>query len=347
MFQLINSYLENRYQRVVLSNEFSHNKTSKWGLIKHGVPQGSILGPLLFLVYINDIPKITNFDNLMNNSITILFADEMSVIVTSPNVTELQRSLNQILVKINMWFNANLLSLNYSKTYYMQFQTRHQTSMAMNINNNNKLVQNTTKLKLLGYLIDSTMSWSQHIEMIIPKLNQACFVLRMVRSTLSLESLKMIYLTHFHSILIYGLVFWGNSACSVKVFRLQNRIIRIIMDHRPRASCRASFKTLHILPPASQYIYSIAVFMVNNKNLFKMNFEVHRFNTRNNANVFQPSTHLKICQNGPYHSGIKVFNSLPEIKNSSCNDQRFKLVLKKFLLTQSLYNWINILIIHL
>jgi hypothetical protein len=227
------------------------------------------------------------------------------MIVSSPNVTELERNLNQILVKINEWFNANLLSLNYSKT-------RHQTSIAMNINNNNKLVQNTTKLKLMGLLIDSIMSWSEHIEMIIPKLNQACFVLRTLRSTLSLESLKMIYHAHFHSILTHGLVIWGNSACSVRVFRLQKRIIRIIMDARPRASCRTFFKTLHILPLASQYgiIYSIAVFMVNNKTLLKMNFEVHSFNTGTNTNFFQPSMPLKICQKGPYHSGIKVFNCL-------------------------------------
>jgi hypothetical protein len=85
------------------------------------------------------------------------------------------------------------------------------------------------------------------------------------------------------------------------------------MDARPRASCRAFFKT-------------------------KMNFEVHSFNTRKNTNIFQPSTHLKICQKGPYHSGIKVFHSLPlENRNSFCNDQRFKVVLNKFLLTQSFY----------
>jgi hypothetical protein len=112
----------------------------------------------------------------------------------------------------------------------------------------------------------------------------------MLRSTLLLESLKMIYHAHFHSILTYGLVFWGNYACSVRVFRRQKRIIRIIMDARPGSSCRAFFKTLHILPVASQYIYSIAV------------------------------------------------NSLPlESRNSSCNDRRFKVVLKSFLLTQSFY----------
>jgi hypothetical protein len=74
------------------------------------------------------------------------------------------------------------------------------------------------------------------------------------------------------------------------------------------------------------------------KNLFKINSEVHSFNNRNNATFFQPSTYLKICQKGPYRSGIKVFNSLPfEISNSSTKEQRFKVVLKKFLLTQSFY----------
>jgi hypothetical protein len=110
------------------------------------------------------------------------------------------------------------------------------------------------------------------------------------------------------------------------------------MDNRPTASCRAFFKTLQILPLASQYIYSIAVFMENNISLFKMNSEIHSFNTRNNTNFFQPPPPLNVCQKGPYHSGIKVFNSLPlEIRYLSYNDQWFKEVLEKFLLIQSFY----------
>jgi hypothetical protein len=84
--------------------------------------------------------------------------------------------------------------------------------------------------------------------MIIPKLSQACFVLRIVRSALSLQSVKMVYYAYFHSILTYQLIFWGNSSSSTKIFMLHKRIIRIIMDARPGASCGAFFRNLQILP---------------------------------------------------------------------------------------------------
>ena len=85
MYTLIKSYLENRYQIVILNDKSSDNVTSNWGTVKHGVPQGSIRGPLLFLLYINNIPKVTINMNSNVNLKTILFADDTSVIVKSPN----------------------------------------------------------------------------------------------------------------------------------------------------------------------------------------------------------------------------------------------------------------------
>jgi hypothetical protein len=92
---------------------------------------------------------------------TILFTDDTSVVVSSPNVTALEKNLNHVFNKISKWFNANLLSLNYSITYHTQFRSKNQIFSAMNTINNNKLVQPTTKLKFLGLFINSTISWNE------------------------------------------------------------------------------------------------------------------------------------------------------------------------------------------
>jgi hypothetical protein len=116
---LINSYLTGRQQRVVLSNKSSSDNISNWEIIKYGVPQGSILGPLFFLLYINDLPKITNGEYSM-----VLYADDTSIIITESNEPKFKVNLDRTFNKINTWFNANLLTLNFQKTQYLEFRSR-------------------------------------------------------------------------------------------------------------------------------------------------------------------------------------------------------------------------------
>jgi hypothetical protein len=114
---LIKSYLTDRYQRVIVGNGIDSNNGSRWEIIKCGVPQGSILGPLFLLLYINDLPKIINKNNNM-----VLFADDTSIIVIDTNKLNFERSLNQPFKDINTWFNANSLTLNFNKTQYVEFR---------------------------------------------------------------------------------------------------------------------------------------------------------------------------------------------------------------------------------
>ena len=107
----------------------------------------------------------------------------------------------------------------------MQFQSKNTSTTAINVDYNNKIKSNSTNLKFLGLVIDNTLSWKSHVEMITPKLNQASFMIRITRSVLSLELLKMIYYAYFHSVVAYGLVFWGNSSQSVNILKLQIELL--------------------------------------------------------------------------------------------------------------------------
>jgi len=134
---------------------------------------------------------------------------------------------------------------------------------------------------------------------------------------MSQDTLKSVYNSYFHSLISYGIIFWGNSSNSLHVFWLPKGGIGIIAGPRPRDSCRALFKKLRILPLQSQYILSLLLFIVNNKNHFHVNSEIHGFNTRQNSNLHQPQANLSMYQKGAYYSGINVFNSLPSHKQKN------------------------------
>jgi len=110
------SYLIGRYHKVLIDKFNTYDGVSSgWRKITNGVPQDSISGPLLFLIYINDLPRAIDSDTKV-----VLFADDTNIIITSPNQDRLQTALNKTLSDINLWFKANFLSLNFNKTYYLQ-----------------------------------------------------------------------------------------------------------------------------------------------------------------------------------------------------------------------------------
>jgi hypothetical protein len=120
-------------------------------------------------------------------------------------------------------------------------------------------LQDLKNIKFLGIEIDKFMNWKVHVKLILPKLGNACFAIRNKQSCSNIETLRMIYLTYFHSIMKYGIIFWGNSAEAKKVFLLQKRTLRIMLGINHRNSCWPVFKELNILTLASQYILSLMI----------------------------------------------------------------------------------------
>jgi hypothetical protein len=130
------------------------NYFATWEEIKHRVPQGSILGPLLFLFYISDLPKAIN-----DKSIPILLADNTNILITSPNKNYFQIKITAAFSFINEWLNTNLLSINCNKTYLIQFTTKNKPKSHIKITYDNKQIKTISNIKFLGICVNDTVNW--------------------------------------------------------------------------------------------------------------------------------------------------------------------------------------------
>jgi hypothetical protein len=218
----------------------------------------------------------------------------------------------------------------------MYFKTKTSQADDSPIKYNNNQINSTYYVAFLGLTLDATLLWVGHINKTIPKLNSACFAIRTLKSFLSTEELRIIYFAYIHSIIMYGIVFWGNSPNSKSVFIAQKRIIRNIMNANPKASCRGLFRKLNILPFHSQYVLSLLSFVVKNIQLFTINTEIYAINTRQSTNLHLPSAKLTKYKKGVYYMGVSIFNHLPrDIRKLLYDVKKFKFVTKNFLLKES------------
>jgi len=156
--------------------------------------------------------------------------------------------------EITNWFQSNLLTLNCNRTHFLEFLTKNKKEVPIQIMLSNFLITNLNSTKYLGLTIDSTWSWKDHV-VELTKLNKACFAIRTIKTFRSFNVLRTVYFSYFHTLLSYGIIFWGNLRLSIKVFKIQKRIIRIITNKGKRNSSRQLFKTLQILSVPSQYLY--------------------------------------------------------------------------------------------
>jgi hypothetical protein len=170
----VRSYLTNRRQKVqIKSLSSSENFFSDWDILKHGVPQGSILGPLLVLVYINDLPPRIN-----SLAEPILFADDTSVIISNRNFRDFSATSNLVLSHMIEWFAANKLILNLENTNIMKVVTKNMPHCALTIGYKDKYVEEVVSTKFLGIRLDNHLNWNNHIDQIIHKLSAACYAVR-------------------------------------------------------------------------------------------------------------------------------------------------------------------------
>jgi hypothetical protein len=210
----------------------------------------------LFLIQVNDLSK-----SVSDKSSPILFADDTSFITANRDEAKFKINTNETFNEINKWFHSNLLILNYDKTYFLQFLTKTDYEINMQVSFDDRKIATARSLKFLGLTTDTSLTWKHHISELTSRMNKACYAIRSIKPFMSLDVLST-YFSYVHSITSYGIIFWGNPSHSEEIFKIQKRIIRIIMNSSKNASFRQQLLTeLNVLPIQSQYTLSILLLL--------------------------------------------------------------------------------------
>lgn len=325
--QLIKSYLDNRKQCVVVGTAQSGLKA-----IGCGVPQGSVLGPLLFLVYVNDVSKLP-----LKGTIS-LYADDSGVFCSNmtfdQNVAELSCDLNVI----NDFLQLNKLQLNVGKTKVMHFHKKRRTAGAPLVFNG-KTIEVVEKFKYLGLIIDSKLSWRPHIQNLCKKLAALSGVLYKLKRFLPKHALMTIYFSLGHSHLNYLVGAWGNAnKTDVKQLQtLQKRCLKNVCKLSQRHSTSDLFNNQckGVLNVSSLYQLNVCKFIHDNvhgksHNALELVVTKHRFNTKSRKPLKPSFRKTAKSRKAISSCGCLLYNSLPS-EIQAAEPHRFKNLVKKWL----------------
>lgn len=322
VLNLFNSYLDNRNQIVEVNGGIKSDSCK----IRLGVPQGSVLGPFLFLIFANDL---ISFIKQTPNVHIVCYADDTNFLVTGKDFGSSLNTVNIIYSKIILWSEKNFLNLNKDKTISVIFK-QNNISVRDNLN-----LQES--VKMLGVTFQSDLGWFGHIDNLCDKLKKCCYALRCLKTSCSQKILLTLYYANIHSQLRYGILIWGTSHCAQRAFIIQKYAVRIIMGLNKFDSCRSSFKDLKILTVANIYIYEICCFVFANKSIFLANQVNHDHLTRYKNNFLSDQHSTSLYQKGAFFNGCKIFNSLPEELKHTSNVFIFKKRLRALLLEKNCY----------
>ena len=304
-----------------------------------GVPQGSVLGPTLFLLYVNDIQNVTNFE-------VRLFADDTLLYLSDKDSQTLEKNVNAELSKVQQWLDVNKLSLNISKTKYMIISPHFTEKHIYQIKLKENLLSKTENHKYLGVIIDENLSWKPHIMIITSKLSKLCRLLYKLRPFVNKQILMQVYYTLIYPNLLYGITCWGS--CSKTAFQpiqiIQNRILRCINMIGLRQIYVSELYILsNVLKVHDIYVLELCKFMFRYKHNLLPNFflnkfckinAIHTYNTRNaiQNNYFIQRKQRAVGQRTLQYRGAKYWNDLPNSIKSSHHIHAFTKLLKQHLI---------------
>ncbi len=308
------SYLDNRTQYVSYNDCKSDLKD-----IVCGVPQGSILGPLLFILYVNDITYTSNVLDF------ILFADDTTILYSHKDINGKMDLINTELKEVTNWFKANKLSVNASKTNYMLLGTPHIVSTnnckELNVYLDQTCLEKVKYTKFLGVIIDECLTWKNHIDCVSKTVSRNIGVMNKLKYIVPKRVLHTLYCSLVLPYLNYGILIWGCTCRSYldKLIKIQKWAIRIVSGSHYRSHTAPLFVSNNALTVNDMYKMEIGVFMYKNSirdlptafnNFFTKRSTIHGYQTRqvNDLNITKNKN--SFSDRGIRSSGPVLWNSL-------------------------------------
>ncbi len=344
-YRWFESYLSDRSQYVTYNG-----CKSKTECIACGVPQGSILGPLLFIIYMNDICNVSNL------LFTILYADDTCVLLNGKDLIELYNALNVELALLVTWLKSNKLSLNVKKSYYIIFHRAR-----LKLTDSNCLIcmdqcnlNRTLTLKYLGIILDSKITWIPHITYVKNKISKGIGIIYKARNYLDRKSLINLYHSYVYPYLTYCIEAWGNASnCHLdQLYLIQKRIIRIITYSDYNISSDTLFRRLDILPLHKLVYNRIGMMMykfANNllpdvmNDLYITNNSIHSHYTRQCNMLHINKGNLNVYTHSFKFTSAHIWNFLQSKFNVNVSIAKFKKVFKAFLHDNNIHRLYTIL----
>lgn len=292
-----------------------------------GVPQGSILGPVLFTIYVND---------LCQRDGVVMYADDTSLFASGV-ASAVESRANEILDEVGRYFLEHRLLLNNSKTHFMEFHISPMfTGRPLDLHVNNSPINRTSDIKFLGITFQDNLQWKLHCNSLIKKINSCCHLMRSLRDTLDCALLKTLYHAHVASRINYGITIWGSSSMLHDVFLAQKRVVRCIASVTRTHSCRTLFSRYGILPVPCVYMLHLLVFTYKRRECLSLAGSNHGYDTRTRGYRL-PFPRVECYRKSPFYLGIQLYDLLPEDIKVLSSDKIFKKRVTKLLLDNVFY----------